>query len=588
MIVMKKFLSIILSALIVAASVPTAVTAFAADKSEASAGAETSMVMTAEETTPETTNPVTEPETQPSTQPVTEPEPVLTPATPKTFESPNRTISRIALKWNACANATKYLIFRSDEKADGSYTEFKRIATVTGKTTTTYTDRNLTNGTIYKYRLYAYRTKNGITTHSGCKGLRVMTLPKAVNTLKINSRSFTSITIEWEKNPLATEYVIYRSVEKKDGSFSKFVLYKTIAGNYRGYKNGNLDSAKVYKYRVAVRRTVGKLTGDSSVKATSAMTSPAPTKSFKVKKSTTNSISIAWAKIGRADYYQLFRKDGGKFKKIADNLTTQKYTDKGLSSGMNYTYRVRGVRKYNGKKYAGEFASVTGGTRSANLGSLSSKSYLKHALLSWNYVSSASGYDIFVTNSKGALKKIGTTAYRNFLTNKYTAGKTYTFTVKPYYYSGGSKVFVGAMSKAVTIVSGAYGHAEPTGTWVEVCTEAQVLKMYVNGKGYISTPVVTGNYGSSDTTPGYHTVFQRASPTRLAGSSGGHSWDVPVQYWLGFTGDGQGIHDSTWRTSGYGGEIYKGDGSNGCVNTPYDAVAKIYAKSYMGMPVIVF
>ena len=111
--------------------------------------------------------------------------------------------------------------------------------------------------------------------------------------------------------------------------------------------------------------------------------------------------------------------------------------------------------------------------------------------------------------------------------------------------------------------------------------------MYVNNKFYLSTPVVTGNYGALATTPGYHHVMSKQSPSQLKGSYGGSSWDVTVNYWLGFTGDGQGIHDSTWRGA-YGGEIYKGDGSHGCVNTPLDKMAQIYAKGYVGMPVIVF
>ena len=62
-----------------------------------------------------------------------------------------------------------------------------------------------------------------------------------------------------------------------------------------------------------------------------------------------------------------------------------------------------------------------------------------------------------------------------------------------------------------------------------------------------------------------------------------------VKYWLGFTYDGQGIHDSTWRPStDYGKQTYKGNGSHGCVNTPISAVGKMYSKAYIGMPIIVY
>ena len=50
---------------------------------------------------------------------------------------------------------------------------------------------------------------------------------------------------------------------------------------------------------------------------------------------------------------------------------------------------------------------------------------------------------------------------------------------------------------------------------------------------------------------------------------------------------GCGIHDASWRSS-YGGNIYKGNGSHGCVNTPYSKVQKIYNNTGYGTPVIVY
>ena len=140
----------------------------------------------------------------------------------------------------------------------------------------------------------------------------------------------------------------------------------------------------------------------------------------------------------------------------------------------------------------------------------------------------------------------------------------------------------------VNITNQAYGQTAK-GTYVEICTETQEMYMYVNDKQYCHTNVVTGNYGSHDTTHGYHKVISKSSPARLRGSSGGSSWDVMVKYWLGFTYDGQGIHDSTWRPStDYGKQTYKGNGSHGCVNTPISAVGKMYSKAYIGMPIIVY
>ena len=50
---------------------------------------------------------------------------------------------------------------------------------------------------------------------------------------------------------------------------------------------------------------------------------------------------------------------------------------------------------------------------------------------------------------------------------------------------------------------------------------------------------------------------------------------------------GIGIHDASWRDE-YGGEIYKTNGSHGCINTPYEKMEQLYERADIGTPVIMF
>ncbi len=52
------------------------------------------------------------------------------------------------------------------------------------------------------------------------------------------------------------------------------------------------------------------------------------------------------------------------------------------------------------------------------------------------------------------------------------------------------------------------------------------------------------------------------------------------------TVDGIGIHDANWRTS-FGGDIYKTDGSHGCVNMPNLKAAELYKLVDLGTIVII-
>ena len=130
------------------------------------------------------------------------------------------------------------------------------------------------------------------------------------------------------------------------------------------------------------------------------------------------------------------------------------------------------------------------------------------------------------------------------------------------------------------------GEVETVGdTYIEVDCSLQHLYMYEDGELICDTPVVTGNMSWGAGTPeGRWYVINRARNATLIGED----YVTKVNYWMAFTYNGHGIHDSTWRTSGYGGDIYLYDGSHGCVNTPIDKVAYIFEHAIVGEPVLVF
>ena len=66
----------------------------------------------------------------------------------------------------------------------------------------------------------------------------------------------------------------------------------------------------------------------------------------------------------------------------------------------------------------------------------------------------------------------------------------------------------------------------------------------------------------------------------------GENYASFVNFWVPVRGN-IGIHDAPWRSE-YGGEIYKTNGSHGCINTPYEEMEKIYEKVEIGTPVVMF
>ena len=134
-----------------------------------------------------------------------------------------------------------------------------------------------------------------------------------------------------------------------------------------------------------------------------------------------------------------------------------------------------------------------------------------------------------------------------------------------------------------SVKNGAEWIGDETGTFIEISIDQQHMWFYENGNLIVDTPVVTGNDdGDCNTPTGSYAIQSREVQMTLVGED----YESYVDYWLGFNG-GIGIHDASWRDD-FGGDIYQGNGSHGCVNTPLDKVQVIYERTDFGTPVYVY
>ncbi|MBQ6376914.1 MAG: peptidoglycan binding domain-containing protein [Lachnospiraceae bacterium] len=121
-------------------------------------------------------------------------------------------------------------------------------------------------------------------------------------------------------------------------------------------------------------------------------------------------------------------------------------------------------------------------------------------------------------------------------------------------------------------------------TYVEISLDQQHLWYYKEGNLVVDTPVVTGTANEKRATPTMVTqILDKRTNHKMKGSYG--SSFARFAMWL--TEGGILIHDASWRDE-YGGDIYLYDGSHGCVNTPLEAVTRIYEEITIGTPVIIY
>jgi hypothetical protein len=120
-------------------------------------------------------------------------------------------------------------------------------------------------------------------------------------------------------------------------------------------------------------------------------------------------------------------------------------------------------------------------------------------------------------------------------------------------------------------------------TYIEVDMTEQKMYYYADGEIVIETDIVTGNTGRKMGTPqGVNYVYNKQKDRILRGQD----YATPVKFWVPVKGS-IGIHDASWRSE-FGGEIYKTNGSHGCINTPTDVMEELYDLVEIGTPVIMF
>ncbi len=120
-------------------------------------------------------------------------------------------------------------------------------------------------------------------------------------------------------------------------------------------------------------------------------------------------------------------------------------------------------------------------------------------------------------------------------------------------------------------------------TYIEINITRQHLWFFKDGKLVVQGSVVTGNPNRGNSTVlGVYMINYKQKNATLSGPG----YDAPVTYWMPFYGN-IGLHDASWRYR-FGGEIYKSNGSHGCVNAPPYIAKKVYENIEAGTPVVVY
>ena len=266
-----------------------------------------------------------------------------------------RAADALRVNWTKNANADGYIV----EMYQGN--KWVRVAKITSNNTTTFRKAGLNAGTVYKFRVRAYKMVGKTALYSEYSAtVAARTNPSVIKGAKLGGRAADALRINWTKNTSADGYI----VEMYQGN--KWVRAAKITNNNTTtFRKAGLKASSVYKFRVRAYKMSGKtaLYGNYSATVT-ARTNPSIVKGVKIGGKAKDALRVNWAKNASAQGYIVEIYKGGKWVRVAKitNGNTTTYRKAGLAKNTAYKFRVKAYYMSGKTALYGNYGSVSGKT----------------------------------------------------------------------------------------------------------------------------------------------------------------------------------------------------------------------------------
>ena len=271
---------------------------------------------------------------------------------PSGLKATKASATSIKLTWDKASDVNGYEVWYSTSK-DGAYQKLASTAL------DSYTHSGLTIGMTYYYKVCSFKEAGEgteyVTYNSKFTDVASLNLPVPFPTgVKTASAGARSIKVSWKKVDGATGYEIYRST----GKAGRYTIAGAAGATESSYTDKNLKYKGTYYYKVRAYKTI------DGVKKYSAYTQACKRKAQLNKPAVTlkagkKFITVKWKKVAGAAKYEIYRttSKNGKYKKVA-GVSAKKlsYTNKGLTKGKKYYYKVKAVQKIGKKTYKSAYS----------------------------------------------------------------------------------------------------------------------------------------------------------------------------------------------------------------------------------------
>ena len=161
------------------------------------------------------------------------------------------TTSSVKLSWNKTSGVNGYEIWMYKLSQDN----YTKVKTITNSSTISYTKSNLTSAAMYRFKVRAYKTINGIKYYSNLTDELLVGTKPLTPSIKVSNVQKCVVRINWTNvSSKATGYEIYRATSKS-GKYTKIATIED-ANLSRSYTDRKRTSKKTYYYKVRAYRTL--------------------------------------------------------------------------------------------------------------------------------------------------------------------------------------------------------------------------------------------------------------------------------------------------------------------------------------------
>ena len=335
------------------------------------------------------------------------------------------TDNKVKITWDKVTGASGYEVYMTTPYGNETYTTSATNKTVTLSDKGNYTVEITAYKTVNGRKVWGNSSKTISFYYGGIDLGKVYGVDADVTDNKVK--------ITWDKVTGASGYEVYMTTPYGDETYTTSSTSKTVTlsdeGNYTvevtAYKlvNGKKqwgDPSKTVKFNYQ-EANLGKVYGvDADV--------------------TDNKVKITWDKVTGASGYEVYMTTPDGDKTYTTSSTNKTVT---LSEEGNYKVEVTAYKTVNGKKKWGDSSKTVKFSYDVSVGKvydIDADVTGSKVKITWDKVTGASGYQIYVTDPNGNEKSYTTTATNKTITGLSKTG-TYDIEIRAYKTINGKKKY---------------------------------------------------------------------------------------------------------------------------------------------------